>query len=152
STSSSRSTCTSCGCTCCRRSITSRGSRIAALLGLAGRLDGAWRLTHSGRDDFGVPDAVPCADQCATLSPDPRARLLERGATPGARRLRAAMQLCTGLYTGSGKPTLAHEVGTASLALRHGGSFELVAAGLLHGAYIVGDFGHSRLRVTAAKR
>jgi uncharacterized protein DUF6817 len=63
-----------------------------------------------------------------------------------------AMQLCTGLYTGSGKPTLAHEVGTASLALRHGGSLELVAAGLLHGAYIVGDFGHCRLQVTAAKR
>lgn len=47
-----------------------------------------------------------------------------------------AMQIYSGLFTGSGKPTLTHEVGSASLALRYGGSFELAAAALMHGAYI----------------
>ena len=63
-----------------------------------------------------------------------------------------AMQLYTGMFTGSGKTTLAHEVGTASLAYRHGASFDLVASGLLHGAYLVGDWGHYRRHVTAKKR
>src|SRR5262245_66069795 len=48
------------------------------------------------------------------------------------------------MYTGAGKTTLAHEVGTASLALRHQAPAELVAAGLLHGAYTVGDWGRYR--------
>lgn len=72
------------------------------------------------------------------------------------RRLRdaylLAMQLYSGLFTGSGKTTLAHEIGTASLAHRHGGSFDLVVGGLLHGAYLVGDWGHYRIRITRKKR
>lgn len=63
-----------------------------------------------------------------------------------------AMQLYSGLYTGSGKTTLAHEVGTASLVHRHGGSADLITAGMLHGAYVVGDWGHYRFRLTTAKR
>jgi hypothetical protein len=63
-----------------------------------------------------------------------------------------AMQLYSGLFTGSGKTTLAHEIGTASLAHRHGGSFDLIVAGLLHGAYLVGDWGHYRIRLTRKKR
>jgi (p)ppGpp synthase/HD superfamily hydrolase len=63
-----------------------------------------------------------------------------------------AMQLYSGLFTGSGKTTLAHEIGTASLAHRYGGSFDLILAGLLHGAYLVGDWGHYRRRITGKKR
>lgn len=63
-----------------------------------------------------------------------------------------AMQLYSGLFTGSGKTTLAHETGTASLAHRYGGSFDLIVAGMLHGAYLVGDWGHYRVRITRKKR
>ncbi len=63
-----------------------------------------------------------------------------------------AMQLYSGLHTGCGKPTLTHEVGTASLAHRYGGSIDQVVAALLHGAYLVGDWGHYRTRLTARKR
>jgi hypothetical protein len=63
-----------------------------------------------------------------------------------------AMELYSGLYTGCGKPTLAHEVGTASLAHRYGASIDQVVAALLHGAYLVGDWGHYRTRLTARKR
>src|SRR5262245_38901349 len=75
--------------------------------------------------------------------------MMERGSSPDALRLvrdayLLAMQLYSGMYTGSGKTTLAHEVGTASLALRHGAPAELVAAGLLQGAYVVGDWGRYR--------
>lgn len=62
------------------------------------------------------------------------------------------MQLTAGLFTGSGKPTIAHDVGTASLAHHHGGSCELVAAGLLHSAYMTSDWGHYRRWVSEAKR
>lgn len=63
-----------------------------------------------------------------------------------------AMQLYSGLFAGSGKSTLAHEIGTASLMLRHGGSFDLILAAMVHGAYLVGDWGQYRLRITASKR
>jgi (p)ppGpp synthase/HD superfamily hydrolase len=52
-----------------------------------------------------------------------------------------ARELFTGSYRGSGKPFLCHAVGTASVL----GSLEtpatLVAAGLLHATYHLGDFG-----------
>jgi len=63
-----------------------------------------------------------------------------------------AMQLFAGGFTGSGKTALAHCVGTASLALRHGASVEMACAGMLHGAYIGADWGHYRARVTEKKR
>ena len=62
------------------------------------------------------------------------------------------MQLYSGLFSGSGKTTLAHELGTASLAHRHGAGFDMIVAGMLHGAYIVGDWGHYRIRITGKKR
>ena len=83
---------------------------------------------------------------------------LHRGGSSAAelRRVRdaylLAMQLYSGLFTGSGKTTLAHEIGTASLAHRHGGSFDQIVAGLLHGAYLVGDWGRYRIRITRKKR
>lgn len=63
-----------------------------------------------------------------------------------------AMQLYSGLFSGSGKTTLAHEIGTGSLAHRFGGTIDLVVAGMIHGAYIVGDWGHYRLRITGKTR
>src|SRR5262245_51901158 len=63
-----------------------------------------------------------------------------------------AMQLYSGLFSGSGKTTLAHEIGTGSLAHRFGGPIDLVVAGMIHGAYIVGDWGQYRLRTTGKKR
>src|SRR4029450_6707042 len=63
-----------------------------------------------------------------------------------------AMQLYSGLFSGSGKTTLAHEIGTGSLAHRFGGTIDLVVAGMIHGAYIVGDWGHYRLRINGKTR
>jgi (p)ppGpp synthase/HD superfamily hydrolase len=63
-----------------------------------------------------------------------------------------AMQLYSGLFSGSGKTTLAHEIGCGSLTHRFGGPIDLVVAGMIHGAYIVGDWGHYRLRIIGRKR
>jgi hypothetical protein len=63
-----------------------------------------------------------------------------------------ALQLYSGLFTGSGNTTLSHEIGTGSLAHHYGGSLHQLLAGMLHGAYLVGDWGEYRLRVTASKR
>ena len=96
-------------------------------------------------------------DSCAQTNAQLFLQLHHGGASAAElRRLRdaylLAMQLYSGLFTGSGKTTLAHEIGTASLAHRHGGSFDLIVAGLLHGAYLVGDWGHFRIRITGKKR
>src|ERR1700752_4513223 len=63
-----------------------------------------------------------------------------------------AMQLYSGLFSGSGKTTLAHEIGCGSLAHRFGGTIDQVVAGMIHGAYIVGDWGKYRTRKTGRKR
>jgi (p)ppGpp synthase/HD superfamily hydrolase len=63
-----------------------------------------------------------------------------------------AMQLYSGIYTRSGKPTVTHEIGTASVARRHGAPVDVVLACLLHGAYVAGDFGHFRAAITGRKR
>lgn len=72
------------------------------------------------------------------------------------RRLRNAylfaMRLYASRYTGGGKPTIVHEIGTASLALRYGCSFDTVLASLVHGAYWVGDWGRYRRGATRATR
>lgn len=96
-------------------------------------------------------------DSCAQTNAQLFLQIHRRGASSAELcRVRdaylLAMQLYSGLFTGSGKTTLAHEVGTASLAHRHGGSFDQIVAGLLHGAYLVGDWGHYRVRVTPKKR
>ena len=62
------------------------------------------------------------------------------------------MQIFAGIYVGSGKPTLVHEIGSASLAHRHGARIDVVLASLLHGAYIVGEWGEYRRGVTRTKR
>ena len=52
-----------------------------------------------------------------------------------------AMHLCPASFRGSGKPLLAHLVGTASILASIGQPARVVTAGLLHAVYVFGDFG-----------
>jgi (p)ppGpp synthase/HD superfamily hydrolase len=63
-----------------------------------------------------------------------------------------AARLFTCMYRGSGKPLLAHLVGTASVLVSLRARVPLVAAGVLHAAYFFGDFGDARGGATPAKR
>lgn len=65
---------------------------------------------------------------------------------------RLGMELFGGLFRASGKPFLAHAVGTASLLVSLDQSAEVVAAGLLHAAYFYGDFGNGSRGLSATKR
>ena len=60
--------------------------------------------------------------------------------------------LFTASFRGSGKPLLAHLVGTASILASLHESAIVVTAGLLHAAYALGDFGTGRGGMTPAKR
>lgn len=57
-----------------------------------------------------------------------------------------------GLYLASGKPFIDHLVGTASILASLYAPVEVVAAGLLHAAYLHGDFGSVRKGASKAKR
>jgi len=65
-----------------------------------------------------------------------------------------AMRLFTGFYQPSGKPAIDHLIGTASILASLHRPVEVVAAGLLHAAYLHGDFGDLRFRrvISHAKR
>jgi (p)ppGpp synthase/HD superfamily hydrolase len=63
-----------------------------------------------------------------------------------------ALRLCTASFRGSGKPLLAHLVGTASILASIEQPPAVGAAGLLHAAYALGDFGDGRLGMTESKR
>ena len=63
-----------------------------------------------------------------------------------------AQQLFAAQFRGSGRPFLAHLVGTASILAKHGASPNVVIAGLLHAAYEHGDFGSALRGPTSAKR
>jgi len=63
-----------------------------------------------------------------------------------------ALRLCTASFRGSGKPLLAHLVGTASILASIDQSPIVVTAGLLHAAYALGDFGDGRFGMTESKR
>lgn len=63
-----------------------------------------------------------------------------------------AMVLFTGRYRGSGKPFLAHLVGTASILASMRARAPIVAAGLLHAAYVQGDFGNGWSGASPEKR
>ncbi len=71
--------------------------------------------------------------------------LREHYAEPEIARVRdayaLAMRLVSGQYRPSGKPFVCHLVGTASVLVRTRASADLVVAGLLHAAYLFGDFG-----------
>jgi (p)ppGpp synthase/HD superfamily hydrolase len=84
-------------------------------------------------------------------------QLRERGYTPEQlATVRAGydlvMELCTASFRGSGKPLLAHLVGTASILASIDQPVTIVTAGLLHAAYALGDFGDGRLGMTEGKR
>lgn len=63
-----------------------------------------------------------------------------------------ATELFSGAYRGSGKPFVAHLVGTASVLASLQLPIVTVAAGLLHAAYAFGDFGAGWLGLSDVKR
>lgn len=63
-----------------------------------------------------------------------------------------AMLIFAGCYRGSGKPFLAHAVGTASILASVNARAPVVAAGLLHAAYSHGEFGDGWRGPTPARR
>lgn len=69
-----------------------------------------------------------------------------------ARSYELSMTLFPGTYRGSGKPFLAHLVGTAGIVATLRARAALVATGLLHAAYTHGEFGNGWRGVSDAKR
>ena len=63
-----------------------------------------------------------------------------------------SLTLFTSMFRASGKPLLAHLVGTASILASLKEPGPVVTAGLLHAAYALGDFGTGRVGITSAKR
>lgn len=63
-----------------------------------------------------------------------------------------AVLLLTCRYQHSGKTTIAHFVGTASILSSLHVPAKLVAAGLLHNVYKIGDFGDGRKGITNSRR
>lgn len=80
----------------------------------------------------------------------------EQYSVPDIDSIRAAYELAlplfTGRFRGSGKPFLAHLVGTASILASLRVRAPLVAAGLLHAAYTQGEFGNGWGGVAPEKR
>ncbi len=62
------------------------------------------------------------------------------------------MQLFNNRFRGSGKYFLAHLVGTASILVSLRTSINVIAAGLLHAAYIYGEFGTGVTGITPEKQ
>jgi (p)ppGpp synthase/HD superfamily hydrolase len=63
-----------------------------------------------------------------------------------------AMRLFTGLFLPSGRPFIDHLVGTASILAWLRVPVEIVTAGLIHAAYLHGDFGDAGEGVSNVKR
>lgn len=63
-----------------------------------------------------------------------------------------AMRLCPASFRGSGKPLLAHLVGTASILASVRQPVRVVTAGLLHAAYVFGDFGDGHSGLSDSRR
>ena len=63
-----------------------------------------------------------------------------------------AMHLCPSSFRASGKPLLAHLVGTASILASLGQPARVVTAGLLHAVYVFGDFGDASRGSGEARR
>jgi (p)ppGpp synthase/HD superfamily hydrolase len=62
------------------------------------------------------------------------------------------IRIFAGVYRGSGKPFLAHLVGTASILADQRARGQVVAAGLLHAAYTHGEFGNGWRGLSLPKR
>jgi (p)ppGpp synthase/HD superfamily hydrolase len=69
-----------------------------------------------------------------------------------ARTYELGIRLFAGVYRGSGKPFLAHLVGTASILADQRARAPVIAAGLLHAAYTHGEFGNGWRGVSTPKR
>jgi len=66
---------------------------------------------------------------------------------------RLAALLFSAQYRNSGKPFIAHLVGTASILASHRASTDTLITGLLHAAYMTGDFGfHPGQRSSSRRR
>ncbi|HMB87048.1 MAG TPA: HD domain-containing protein [Methylomirabilota bacterium] len=76
----------------------------------------------------------------------------ERDLAMVARCYELSMTLFPGTYRASGKPFLAHLVGTAGIVAALRARAPVVAAGLLHATYTHGEFGNGWLGVSDAKR
>ena len=76
----------------------------------------------------------------------------EADLTTVARSYELSMALFPGTYRASGKPFLAHLVGTAGIIATLRARAPVVATGLLHAAYTHGEFGNGWLGVSNAKR
>ncbi|MDP8961086.1 MAG: hypothetical protein M3N32_05660 [Actinomycetota bacterium] len=63
-----------------------------------------------------------------------------------------AVTLFTGQFRSSGKPFLAHLVGTASVLTALGAPARVIAAGLLHASYASGEWGDGRGKVSSDER
>jgi amino acid adenylation domain-containing protein len=84
-------------------------------------------------------------------------QLFDAGYTPARLgQVAAAYDLVLSLFSAllrpEGKPFVNHLVGTASILAQHGAPYAVVIAGLLHAAYVYGEFGSIRLGATASKR
>jgi len=75
---------------------------------------------------------------------------------PALAQIRAAYDLARQLFVGCYRPSekafCSHLVGTASALLRWGERSEMVVAGLLHSAYLYGEFGDRSRGLSAEKR
>jgi (p)ppGpp synthase/HD superfamily hydrolase len=69
-----------------------------------------------------------------------------------ARAYEVGMHLLPGVYRGSGKPFLAHLVGTASILATARARMPVIAAGLLHAVYTHGEFGNGWRGMFPVKR
>jgi (p)ppGpp synthase/HD superfamily hydrolase len=69
-----------------------------------------------------------------------------------ARAHEVALRLFPGIYRGSGKPFIAHLVGTASVLVSLRARIPVVITGLLHAVYTHGEFGHGWTGMSDAKR
>jgi (p)ppGpp synthase/HD superfamily hydrolase len=63
-----------------------------------------------------------------------------------------ACQVFTGFFRGSGKPFIAHLIGTASILAFVNAPIEIIAAGLLHAVYEFGDFGDGGRGISTKKQ
>lgn len=59
-----------------------------------------------------------------------------------------ALEIFAGRFRGSGKPFISHLVGTAGILASLQASMNVVAAGLLHAAFIYGEYGTDQRRVS----
>ena len=83
--------------------------------------------------------------------------LLERGACEDDLALvrccyDAACRMTSGRFRPSAKPFIAHLVGTAGALVRWGQRAPMIVAGLLHSAYLQGDFADGRRGAASARR